>query len=410
LPGPGFGERALQRFVSYRIEGMGRMACWNLPGWNGAALVIAFPGLGAGERPGEEGPAALLLALVAADMVKPPGSREHSAVDSGIRPPSLEAGLVDLGQDSLGIVIEGNCDDIFTALPRIGAALRSPAFLAEGFPDEAFQSSLRDLRLAERGRALAAASAAVPAAGLGSEKGLRSLDLRAIRAYWKANLRLETIAFAAVGAFDPAALAKALGAATGEASARPFGPAPMKANSGIATIAQAGPASPAKGAVFLAIDLPRESLQGTTGGAVAIIMELLSMSALHGEDWRWRLEGRGLRLEPVIAGQIAPRLEAFRQGLDRLERELDMRPVSSSPGGGALNLARAKALARLFDGPVPHLVAVAMASDLASGGDGGALFALASEIEGAGEREIRAASVLLEARTRWSLPLDGSRP
>jgi predicted Zn-dependent peptidase len=292
----------------------------------------------------------LSLALLAAELMK---NGPASAGDGD----GLSGGLADLGEGALGIMVEGAKNRLSSLLGNADAILRNPAFLRADFPDEAFQASLRDLRSALRRRENEGATGGAKA--LGSEEGLRGLDLDAARGYWKAHYKPEEMRFVAVGDFEDEL---ALSEATATLAAIPAPEA-----SPVRQTREAG-ASPTSATRKISLG-PADFLVAPRG-AYALLAELLAMKRSgEGSGGPWTLDGAGL-------GISLPASDAG--ALD----------LGSST---AVELARSRALSRIFDDS-GRALALAMARAVAAGGSGREPFVFASEIERASVEELRKAA------------------
>ena len=349
---PSYGERALASLREGRAGNAGKFLVRLEPGKSGGVLVLVFPEWSAAETKGREGPAAVSLALLAAELMKS-GAASEGGGDG------LVGGLADLGGGALGIVIDGAKSGLAALLGKADAILRDPAFLRADFPDETFQAALRDLRSALRRRENEGRPG--DAKPLGSEEGLRGLDLDAVRGYWRAHFKPEAIRVVAVGDFENE---PALAGATGTPASTPAPLAPPS------PVRQAGEAGASATSAPRRVSLGPADFLVAPRGTYALLAELLALrQAGGGSGALWTLDGAGLDLSLPASGIGA----------------IELGPSAT------IEQARSRALSRIFDDS-GRALALAMARAIAAGGTGREPFVLATEIERTSAEQLRGAA------------------
>lgn len=367
-----------------------RFLAWELPGKRVTALAVVYRGLGRAER-GGEGRSALVLALLADELRSAwPGDRH------GDRTGAATAQVAQIGATDLAILLEGPIADPAGLAELLRSRAAKPEFMEATFPEQRFQAVLRDLRFATRKRGLEG-TAGHPA--LGTEKGLLDADLESARSSWRSWVKDAIPSIVAVGAFSssPARGSTAAGVVLPPGGtpnpALPAANGPVAAtiatavgfDSGAAAghgttairLFAAGPGIATRAVLTLPADL--------LAGDVAILGELLAAEGVLGRDRPWSAAGSTLTF-----------MAEARQEQDPAAR------ISASFGDStrlvtadSVKAAKVRSLFSLFGRGDPSELALAMAGDIAAGGDGTWPFRLASEIETADASSVRRAAAIL---------------
>jgi predicted Zn-dependent peptidase len=415
-------EAALSDYWSERLPNGATLAVKRQAGGKLAAATIALAPDAGGTEASEAGYEALALSTAA-----------RSSPDAGA---SLELRLDDRGSGELELRCpsEGMAD----LLAFAARAIASPAF--EG---EDFDTALRDARVAERresgdprSRAAVELRAALRSGlpcGLpprGTAASLASATRESVMRYWARHFSPGRLSIAAVGDFEPRGFARALEAGFGVLAKSPLAAAGIAAQSGRSRIStDGGPrirpgfkALPVAGMTGQAelcgeFSAPEASSPDYPAMAVALAMldellvEALRGSAGPSRDFRASLSSA----MPASASLTVYKTEnpaAAKAAIDAAIADLASGICAklSSPGGGlgavapSLEAYKLRSISSAYaKAASSEGMAADIARDLAAGGDGTAIFRLASRIESVkAEDVVRVAKErLLEGPSAW---------
>jgi predicted Zn-dependent peptidase len=424
--GLAYMNASLADYLRERLPNGATLAVKRQAGRKTAAARIALARDGREAPASEAGYEALALATAARAAVgSEAGSVERAAFEAGA---SMELRLDDY--DDVALEVLGPPEGMAAVLGRIARALAAPAFLPEDF-----DRALREARVAERresGDPLVRAGSELRAElyrdhpyGLppgGTASSLAAATREGVMRYWSARFAPERLVVVVVGDFEGAAFARELEL---EFGALPSGSAGAAAGGGpaAATQARSSPGLPVRpwfkalplsgmpGSALLRGEFAAPAASSPDYPAMTVALAMLDdllLEALRG--------GKGLaygawtRLSSASAPSVS--LTVYKTGdpaaakaavdgaIADIARGLCIDSSSAEGGLGKVELSleayKARSITAVYaKGASSEGMAARIARDLASGGDGTAMFRMASRIA-----SVRAEDVVRVARQR----------